>query len=135
MPHNTVHVSVDQRMLRCLLTDTRLSWITTHRGAAGAAPPSFARTRGLSRRCLTFIDMTGNDFSAASPELSPDFHLTCRGGGGLWSLREVGVISESATCRRPCFIVTSWANSHHWFLINNLLYSFISAYPNSPLCL
>lgn len=42
----------------------------------------------------------------------------------MWSSQEVGVISESAKCCRPCFIindnftayiVTSWANSRRWF--------------------
>lgn len=70
MPHNTVHVSADQRTLRRLLTDT-LELDHDPQGAAGAAPPSFAQTRGLFRRSQTFVDMTGNDFSAASPELPP----------------------------------------------------------------
>lgn len=77
-PHDTVHVSVDQRTTRCLLA--------SHGDPPRAAtPPCFAEAHGLFRCSLTFSDLTANDFSTASSELSPSFHLPfprMTGGGG-----------------------------------------------------
>lgn len=134
-PHDTVHVSVDQRTTWCLLASHGPPRPAT-------APPCFAEARGLVRCSLTFSDLTANDFSTASPELSPSFHLPFPGmDGGRGSegeAQEVGVICESGKCCGPCmilndnfttYIVTSWPIPHCCSLIYCLRSSFALARP------
>lgn len=85
-----------------------------------------------------------SDFSAASLESPPGFHLTFPGGGKGGGAQEVGMITESGKCCGPClivsdnfttYIVTSWPIPHRCFLIYILLYSFAAARSASPLSL